>query len=109
MQVIFLAKQHGFQQKHSTETALSELVGNLVEAFDKKHKAIAVFIDLRKAFDSVQHNILLSKLELYGIKGKILMWFSSYLQNRKQFVTIDGHNSDILKVECDVVFLREEY
>ena len=75
---IFLAKQHGFRQKHSTETALNELVWNLAEAFDKKYKTIAVFFDLRKAFDSVQHNILLSKLELYGIKGEILMWFSSY-------------------------------
>ena len=66
------------------------------------HKAIAVFIDLRKAFASIQHNILLSKLELYGIKGKILMWFSSYLQNRKQFITIHGHNSDIHQVEYGV-------
>ena len=99
---IFLAKQHGFRQAYSTETALSELVGNLVEAFDKKNKAIAVFIDLWKAYDSEQHNILLSKLELYNIKGKILMWFSSYLQNRKQFVPIDGHNSDIHQVEYGV-------
>ena len=66
------------------------------------HKAIAVFVDLRKAFDSVQHNIFLSKLELYGIKRQILMWFSSYLQNRKQFVTIDGHSSDIHQVEYGV-------
>ena len=99
---IFLAKQHGFWQKHSTETALSELVGNLVEAFHKKHKATAVLIDLRKAFDIAQHNILLSKLKLYDIKGKILMWISSYLQNRKLFVTIDGHNSDIHQVEYGV-------
>ena len=99
---IFLAKQHGFKQKHSTESAFSEFIRNLVEAFDKKHKAIVVFNDLSKAFESLQHNIFLSKLELYGIKGKILMWFSSYLQNRKQFVTIDGHNSDIHQVEYGV-------
>ena len=55
---IFFDKQHGFGQKHSTETTLGKLVGNFIEIFDKKHKAIAVFIDL--AFDSVQHNILLS-------------------------------------------------
>ena len=76
---MFFAKQHGFGQKHFTETALGELVGKLVEIFDKKHKAIAVFIDLRKAFDSVQHNILLSLLELHGIKGQNVMWFCSYL------------------------------
>ena len=45
---------------------MSELLGNLVQAFDKKHKAIALCIDLRKAFDSIQHNVLLSKLELHG-------------------------------------------
>ena len=52
--------------------ALSELVGNLVKILDKKHKAIQVYIDLRKAFDSVDHNILLSELELYSFKGQIL-------------------------------------
>ena len=61
-----MAKQHGLRQKHSTETAVSELLGKLVETFVKKPKAIAVFIELRKAFDSysIQHNILLSKLRV---------------------------------------------
>ena len=99
---IFLAKQYGFRQKHSTETALGDLVGNLAETFNKKHKATAVFTDLGKTFDGGQQNVLLSKLELYSIKGQILMWFSSYLQNRKHFVTIDGHNLDILQVEYGV-------
>ena len=100
---IFFAKmKHGFRQKHSIETVFGELVGNLFEIFNKKHKTIAVFIDLRKAFDSVQHYILLSIVELYGIKGQILIWFSSYLQNRKQYVTIDGYNSDIYQVEYGI-------
>ena len=99
---IFSAKQHRFRQ-HSTETALGEFVENVAEILDlKNNKAIAVFIDLRKAFDSVEHNILLPKLELYGIKGKILIWFSSYLQNRKQFLTIHAHKSEINQVEYSV-------
>ena len=59
---ILLPKQHRFRQKYSPQPALGEIVGNLVKTFDKKHKATAVFINLRKAFNSVQHNILLSKL-----------------------------------------------
>ena len=86
---IYFAKYHGFGQKHSTDPTFSELVGILVEIFDKKHKTFIVFIDLRKAFDSVEHNILLSNLEVYGIKGQLFMWFSSYLQYGKQFLTID--------------------
>ena len=81
---IFLAKQHGYRQKHSKEITLGELVWNSVEIFDKKHKAIKVIIVLRNACDGVQHNILLSKLDLHGIKGQILIWVSSYLQIRKQ-------------------------
>ena len=99
---IFSAKQCRFRQKHSLETTLGELLGDLVEIFDKKHKSIAVFIDQRKAFDSGECNILLSRLGLYGVKGQILMWFSSHLQNRKQFVTTDEHNSVIHQVEYGV-------
>ena len=55
---IFFAKQHGFRQIYSTETTLSKLVGNLVELCNKTHKAITVFIDIRKAFDGVEHIIL---------------------------------------------------
>ena len=81
---------------------MGELGGNLVEIFDIKHKAIAVFIDLRKASDSVQHNILLSKLEICCTKGQFLMLFSSFLQNRKEFVSINGHTSDIHQAEYGV-------
>ena len=55
--IIFFAKQHEFRQKHSTETAFGQSVGNLVEIFDKRHKALALFVDLRKVFDSVEQYI----------------------------------------------------
>ena len=61
-----------------------------------------IFIDLQKAFDTVNHKILLDKLEHYGIRGTPLQWFSSYLSNRKQFVHVNDSNSTVLDVTCGV-------
>ena len=61
-----------------------------------------VFIDLQKAFDTVNHSILLKKLEHYGIRGTVLDWFSSYLSNRKQFVSVNGATSDHATITCGV-------
>ena len=64
-----------------------------MDALDNKSLAIGVFIDFQKAFDTVNHEILLNKLNHYGIRGCINEWFKSYLKDRKQFVSIDGFNS----------------
>ena len=61
---------------------------------DKGNIAIGVFVDFQKAFDTVNHKILLSKLEHYGIRGIASSWFSSYLFNRQQYVSIGGINSE---------------
>ena len=61
-----------------------------------------IFIDLKKAFDTVNHSILLSKLNHYGVRGKAYDWFHSYLSNREQFLCINGHNSDSLSITCGV-------
>ena len=61
-----------------------------------------MFIDLQKAFDTVNHDILLSKLEHYGIRGTPFVWFQSYLFNRYQYVSINGENSNLMKITCGV-------
>ena len=75
--------QHGFRNKHSCETAMCELVGNICKGHEKDKHTLAVFLDLSKAFDTLSHEILYQKLDKYGIRGKPLEWFKSYLSNRE--------------------------
>lgn len=82
--------QYGFRNEHSTELAAVELTDRIMEALDKQHIAVSIFMDLSKAFDTLDHSILLSKLKFYGITGTALEWFTSYLSNRKQYVEIEG-------------------
>ena len=86
-------KQFGFRQGYGTNLALGELLNSIVESFEKKLIMVGIFLDLSKAFDCIDHDILLRKLNHYGIRGLVLDWFKSYLSNRKQFVTIQGCNS----------------
>ena len=67
-----------------------------------KKTTVGVFIDLSKAFDTVDHKILLQKLENYGLRGSVLKWFTSYLENRRQFVYLNNSCSRNLKVTCGV-------
>ena len=85
--------QFGFRAKHSTNHALFSLTEMIREALDNSNFACGIFIDLQKAFDTVDHQILLKKLEHYGIRGLANNWFKSYLLNRQQFVSINGFNS----------------
>ena len=87
--------QFGFRDKFSTSHALVSITEKIREALDTGHFACGIFIDLQKAFDTVDHNILVSKLEYYGVRGSVKQWFSSYLENRKQFVTINGFQSSL--------------
>ena len=79
-------KQFGFWAGHSTEHAILELIDQVSNAFRNSNFVLGVFIDLSKAFDTVDHNILLEKLSMYGVKGNNLKWFHSYLSNRKQYI-----------------------
>ena len=70
---------------------------------DNKKYGCGVFVDLQKAFDSVNHNILLSKqLEHYGIRGNVLLWFASYLSDRYQYVSVIGRDSNLMKIAYGV-------
>ena len=82
--------QSGFREQHSTETALLDLTNDWLHNMDNGLLNGVLFLDLKKAFDSVNHNILLSKLELYGIRGTSLKWFRSYFSKRKQICSING-------------------
>ena len=85
--------QYGFRPKHSTDHALINITETVRDAIDEGKYACAVFIDFQKAFDTVNHQILIKKLPYFGINGKIKNWLSSYLSNRKHFVSILGFDS----------------
>ena len=82
--------------------AFFKFVEGVLSNFDKGNAVCAVFLDLSKAFDSVDRNILLKKLDLYGIRGNMQLLTSSYLDNRKQFVSFGGHESTCKKIEVGV-------
>ena len=87
--------QFGFRNNHSTNHALIDLTEDIRESLDNNNLAIGVFIDLQKAFDTVQHDILLYKLDHYGIRGVANDWLRSYLSNRHQVVCINGIDSNL--------------
>ena len=89
--------QFGFRKKHSTLHPLVHFLNYVAEALDKKQHCIAIFCDLRKAFDTVNHQILLDKLKKMGVRGSELSWFQDYLTNRMQLVSINGFSS-LLKI-----------
>ena len=101
-QLLIITKQFGFRQGHSTIHALIDLTEDIRRALDENNFAIGIFVDLQKAFDTVDHKILLKKLEYYGVRGIANEWFKSYLSGRKQYVSISGHDSDVKAIEVGV-------
>ena len=97
---ILINNQYGFREKHSTINAITALTGDVIKALENKDTVLSVFLDLSKAFDTIDHQILLHKLEFYGIRGTPLKWFKSYLSNWKQYVKYN--NSDSL--QQDITF-----
>ena len=101
-QNLFYDCQYGFRPKFSTIHAITQLSAEILKAFDDKQYTTGVFLDLSKAFDTINHNTLLKKLEHYGVRGVALEWFRSYLCGRKQYVHFNGENSNQHDVTCGV-------
>ena len=89
----FLLNIYGFQKKHSCEHAITELVGKICKGLETNKHTMAIFINLSKAFDTISHDILFSKMALYGIRGIALKWYTSYLSNRTMQAKCNTSNS----------------
>jgi len=99
---ILFKNQFGFRKNNSTTYALIDITEKIKESVDSGKFGCGIFIDLRKAFDTVNHGVLLRKLEHYGIRGVLLDWFRSYLTDRKQYVFYNGLSSDLKSITCGV-------
>ena len=86
----------------STLHAVISITDKIQKAIDQGYYSCGIFLDLSKAFDTVNHPILLDKLEYYGIRGLAKQWFESYLMNRMQFVSLGSCKSDMLNISCGV-------
>ena len=102
MHDILSHNQYGFRPGHSTELALIDVIDKLCTKLDNKKISVGIFLDLSKAFDTIDHYILLNKLSHYGIRGTALSWMQTYLTNRHQYTSMNGTNSDLLTLKCGV-------
>ena len=91
---LLYGSHNGFRKQHSTETATLELVDTLLQTLDSGKLSISIFLDLSKAFDTLDHTMLINKLKHYGISGTSLNWISNYLTDREQFVQYKGTMSN---------------
>ena len=99
---LIFAHQYGFIKKRSTIDAILNFCDHCYSSFESKNYLMSVFLDLSKAFDTIDHDILCKKLEYYGLRGIINDWFRSYLSTRSQFVRIDGSQSNPTPVSYGV-------
>lgn len=99
---ILYSQQYGFRSGRSTTQAIINHLQFIYNSIDAGSSVFSVFLDFKKAFDSVNHDILLSKLNIYGVRGIALDWFQSYLCQRNQYVFVNGVSSDCLNISCGV-------
>ena len=95
--------QFWLRQKHSTSHALIHLTDKIREQLDKGNFTWRIFADFQKTFNTVDNQILIHKLNYYGIRAIANSWFYSYLQNRTQFVSVNGFDSDVNAIFCGVL------
>ena len=99
---LFYKSQYGFRKEHSTEYATLELINRIIFQMDQNKFPLNIFMDLSKAFDTLDHQILLDKLEYYGFKDMSLNLMTSYLNSRTQYVVYNGVSSSCLDITCGV-------
>lgn len=99
---ILYKHQYGFRKKYSTKLSVINLVNSLLRSIDEGKPTLGIFIDFQKAFDTINHQILLNKLDLYGIRGIALQWFKSYLSNRSQVICYKETVSSKRNIKCGV-------
>ena len=95
-------QQYGFRKNNSTTYLMLDLFDEIYNSKSKNCKPAIIFLDVKKAFDTVNHNILLKKLEHYGIEGVVLQWFNSYLSGRHQCTKVNGNVSKFMKLSSGV-------
>ena len=99
---IFSPHQYGFRPNRSTYMAINDLYRKITDDLDNKYHSLGIFLDLSKAFDTLNHDILLHKFNIYGIKGLANSWIKNYLSNRKQYVVYNYTNSTHSDIVCGV-------
>ena len=102
MNKLITPSQYGFQKNLSTEMAILELQDRIANQLINDKLSLGVFLDLSKAFDTLNHQILLNKLDKLGIRGLPKLWFSNYLNNRLQYVQYLQNSSSKLPITCGV-------
>ena len=85
--------QFGFRKKHSRSQAVMKVIDNIYQFCDNRKNSLGIYLDLR-ALDTVNYSILLKKLDIYGARGTILKWFTSYLSNRSQYIVLNNRESN---------------
>ena len=100
---ILFENQFGFRKQNSTVHTLIQITEQMRSSIENGKYGCGIFIVLRKAFDTVNHAILLRKIEHYGIQGMGLQWFKSYLTDRKQYVYLNGHASALKEISCGIL------
>ena len=99
---ILINEQFGFRKSHSTSHGVLNLTNYVTNELDNGNFCLGILMDLSKAFDTIDHVILLDKLSCYGVRGIALNWFRSYLTSRKQCVVVDGVKSNFQEMTCGV-------
>lgn len=99
---ILCDQQLGFCKNNSTVNAILQICDKIQRAIERGSFSCGIFLGLSKAFDTIDHQILLEKLNHYGVRGVAQNWFISYLSNRRQFVSLAETNFDILPISCGV-------